>query len=186
MGSEAWHAAIHGVGNRRTRLSDWTELKDLMWLLPIKVQAERSHFVFMPWPAGGPPDSPLAKLHVSVFSFRSRPLIRSSSVPDVAGIDGDLANWPETRRNVHYVDLAAVDQAVTSFIHIKLPHVLNPLDLSPSSTPISLPWIQGPISITWTQDLLSPTFWSPTSLQEFLSDPVLQNGDNFHLSHGKI
>ena len=157
-----------------------------MWLLPIKVQAEKSHFVFLPWPAGGIPDSPLAKLHVSVFSFHACPVFRSSAVPDAAGIDGDLANWPKTRGNVHYVDLAVVDQAVTSFIHIKLPHILNSLDLSPSSTPISLPWIQWPISITWTQDLLSPTFWSPTSLQEFLSDPLLQNGDNFHLSHGKI
>ena len=25
---EAWHAAIHGVAKSRTRLSDWTELKD--------------------------------------------------------------------------------------------------------------------------------------------------------------
>ena len=24
---EAWNAAVHGVANRRTRLSDWTELK---------------------------------------------------------------------------------------------------------------------------------------------------------------
>ena len=27
MDREAWHAAIHGVENSRTRLSDWTELK---------------------------------------------------------------------------------------------------------------------------------------------------------------
>ena len=26
---ETWHAAIHGVAKSRTRLSDWTELKDL-------------------------------------------------------------------------------------------------------------------------------------------------------------
>ena len=97
-----------------------------------------------------------------------------------------LPKWPETRGNVHYVDLAVVDQAVTSFIHIKLPHILNPLDLSTSSIPITLPWTQGPISLTWTQDLLSSTFWSSASLQEFLVDPVLQNGDNFHLSHGTI
>ena len=37
---------------------------DLMWLLAIKVQAERSHFVFLPWRAGGPSDSPLAKLYM--------------------------------------------------------------------------------------------------------------------------
>jgi len=27
MDREAWRAAIHGVAKRRTRLSDWTELK---------------------------------------------------------------------------------------------------------------------------------------------------------------
>ena len=27
MDGEAWHAAIHGVAKSRTRLSDWTELK---------------------------------------------------------------------------------------------------------------------------------------------------------------
>ena len=97
-----------------------------------------------------------------------------------------LPNWPETRGNVPYVDLTVVDQAVTSFIHIKLPHILNPLDPSNSSIPISLPWAQGPISLTWAQDLLSSTFWSPASLEEFLLDPVLQKGDNFHLSHGTI
>ena len=33
MGSEAWHAAIHGVAKSQTRLSDWTELKwtELNW-----------------------------------------------------------------------------------------------------------------------------------------------------------
>ena len=40
---------------------------DLMWLLPIKVQAERSHFVFLLWRAGGLPDSPIAKLYVFLF-----------------------------------------------------------------------------------------------------------------------
>ena len=27
MDREAWYAAVHGVANSRTRLSDWTELK---------------------------------------------------------------------------------------------------------------------------------------------------------------
>ena len=55
------------------------------------MQAERSHFVFLPWGARGSLDSPLGKLHVSVFSLRARPLFRffSPAVPDAAGIDGD-------------------------------------------------------------------------------------------------
>ena len=30
MNREAWHAAIHGVGKSRTRLSDWTELMSII------------------------------------------------------------------------------------------------------------------------------------------------------------
>ena len=33
MDREAWPAAVHGVAKRRTRLSDWTELISLHWLL---------------------------------------------------------------------------------------------------------------------------------------------------------
>ena len=32
MDREAWHAAIHGVAKSRTRLSDWTELSNLVLL----------------------------------------------------------------------------------------------------------------------------------------------------------
>ena len=31
MGREAWRAAVHGVTKSQTRLSDWTELKGLMF-----------------------------------------------------------------------------------------------------------------------------------------------------------
>ena len=62
-----------------TERLNWTELNDLMWPLPIKVQAERKHFVFLPWRAGGPPDSLLAKLYVSVFSLGAHPCFRSFS-----------------------------------------------------------------------------------------------------------
>ena len=34
MDREAWRAAIHGVAKSRTRLSDWTELKNLLYSLP--------------------------------------------------------------------------------------------------------------------------------------------------------
>ena len=30
MDREAWRAAVHGVANSRTRLSDWTKLKQLL------------------------------------------------------------------------------------------------------------------------------------------------------------
>ena len=30
---EAWHAAVHGIAKSRTRLSDWTELITLLWLI---------------------------------------------------------------------------------------------------------------------------------------------------------
>ena len=58
---------------------------DLMWLLPTEVRAERSHFVFLPWRAGGSPHSPLAKWYVSVFSICARPGFRSFS-PAVLGV----------------------------------------------------------------------------------------------------
>ena len=32
MDKEAWHAAAHGVAKSRTRLSDWTKLKEKVWL----------------------------------------------------------------------------------------------------------------------------------------------------------
>ena len=37
MDREAWRAAIHGVAKSRTRLSDWTELKQLLHYLKIKI-----------------------------------------------------------------------------------------------------------------------------------------------------
>ena len=45
MDREAWHAAIHGVGKSRTRLSDWTEL---IWTFPENVLCARycvNHFI---------------------------------------------------------------------------------------------------------------------------------------------
>ena len=35
---EAWCAAVHGVAKNRTWLSDWTELKKFIWMLPNIVQ----------------------------------------------------------------------------------------------------------------------------------------------------
>ena len=59
----------------------------ISWLLPIKVWAERSHFVFLSWRAEGSPDSPLAKLYVSVFSLHAcRIRSFSPAVLDAAGV----------------------------------------------------------------------------------------------------
>ena len=38
MDREAWHAAIHGVTKRRTRLSYWTELINMFFEMSIKVK----------------------------------------------------------------------------------------------------------------------------------------------------
>ena len=35
MDKEAWRAVIHGVAKSRTRLSDLTELNDLIQMLPV-------------------------------------------------------------------------------------------------------------------------------------------------------
>ena len=63
--------------SQRVGHDEASELNDLMWLLPIKMRAEKSHFVFLPWRAGGPPDSQLAKLYMSLFSLRTRPCFSS-------------------------------------------------------------------------------------------------------------
>ena len=36
---EAWHAAVHGVAKSRTRLSDWTELNNLLLGVGLEVHA---------------------------------------------------------------------------------------------------------------------------------------------------
>ena len=45
MDREAWRAAIHGVTNSRTRLTDWTELNwsaQMQWLHSVKLQIQSS------------------------------------------------------------------------------------------------------------------------------------------------
>ena len=37
MDREAWHAAIHGAAKSQTRLSDWTELIGLYYILEFSV-----------------------------------------------------------------------------------------------------------------------------------------------------
>ena len=44
MDREAWHAAVHGVTKSQTRLSNWTELKNVSWrkeTLDIRIQSKR-------------------------------------------------------------------------------------------------------------------------------------------------
>ena len=58
MGREAWRAAIHGVAKSRTRLSDWTELKLVLFcfntlhvLIPVHVFSDNwivcGHMIFL-------------------------------------------------------------------------------------------------------------------------------------------
>ena len=55
MDREAWRAAVHGVAQSRTRLSDWTELHwtDVIWgnLSNLWMwDCHMSYFVISPWP----------------------------------------------------------------------------------------------------------------------------------------
>ena len=38
MNREAWHAAIHGVAKSRTRLSNWTELTQNLFLVCLELK----------------------------------------------------------------------------------------------------------------------------------------------------
>ena len=54
MDREAWRAAVHGVAKSWTRLSDWTELRDILdaWLSEIcsvVSNSLRSHGLYSPW-----------------------------------------------------------------------------------------------------------------------------------------
>ena len=49
MDREAWHAAIHGVTNSHTRLSDWTELNLWEWVMNREAWHVAVHGVAMSW-----------------------------------------------------------------------------------------------------------------------------------------
>ena len=54
---------------------------DPMWLLPVKGQGEWSRFVFLPWRAGEPPDSPFAKLDDPGRSWDEAGLLERETFP---------------------------------------------------------------------------------------------------------
>ena len=85
-----------------------------MGLLPIKVQAERSHSVFLPWRR---PVTPDAESYASVFSLCTRPRFRSFS-PAV-------------------LDMAAVT------LHSDFGAQENKICHSSHFSPICLPWSDG-------------------------------------------
>ena len=49
MDREAWHATIHGVTKSRTRLSDWTELKDIMLNEISQAQKGKYSMISLMW-----------------------------------------------------------------------------------------------------------------------------------------
>ena len=55
MNREAWSAAVHGVAQRRTRLSDWTELNSYVYVLGNESFPWRQHFLL------------ISKLHACLF-----------------------------------------------------------------------------------------------------------------------
>ena len=65
MDREAWHAVIHGVAKSRTRLSDWTELNLLAFI------------VFLPLPTFPYPLSAGVCTHSDISSIRTKTLFDS-------------------------------------------------------------------------------------------------------------
>ena len=48
-GQEAWRAAVHGITKSRTRLSDCTELKQVIWQIDSKISPSDPHLlIFTP------------------------------------------------------------------------------------------------------------------------------------------
>ena len=48
-GPEAWRAAVHGIAKSRTRLSDCTELKQVIWQIDSKISPSDPHLlIFTP------------------------------------------------------------------------------------------------------------------------------------------
>ena len=48
-GQEAWRAAVHGIAKSRTRLSDCTKLKQVIWQIDSKISPSDPHLlIFTP------------------------------------------------------------------------------------------------------------------------------------------
>ena len=48
MDREAWHAAVHGVAKSQIRLSDWSELKNFIVMIPSLFMASEIWFLWFP------------------------------------------------------------------------------------------------------------------------------------------
>ena len=67
MDREAWRAAIHGVAKSWTRLSDWTELKELQEILPFHLGSKVWHASYSEWQNLEPKNSRQATIRPNII-----------------------------------------------------------------------------------------------------------------------
>ena len=68
MDREAWRAAVHGVAESRTRLSDWTELNQIL-ILPPGIKSRHVYWKHRILTIGLPGNSPVTFNLLSIWLF---------------------------------------------------------------------------------------------------------------------